>query len=111
VTGRVAPELVRAPMAGHVVLGHGEFDIDRGDRGDHRHAGGVARADIVADVGDPQADPAADRRDDPAEGHIQACAVPTAPRSVITVPCSCLTVAAWVSTSWPAMESCPSRVW
>jgi hypothetical protein len=28
--------------------------------------GGVARADIVADVGDPQADPAADGSDDAA---------------------------------------------
>ena len=39
------------------------------------------------------------------------CAVPTAARSVVTVPSSCRTRAAWVSTSWRAIESCASRVW
>ncbi len=38
-------------------------------------------------------------------------AVPTAAWSPRTLPCSCLTVAACVSTSWRAIESCFSSVW
>ena len=35
----------------------------------------------------------------------------TLPWSARTVPSSCLTVAAWSSAVWRAMESWPTRVW
>ena len=36
--------------------------------------------------------------------------MPSLALSITTVPSSCLTSAAWVSTSWRAIESCPSSV-
>ena len=40
-----------------------------------------------------------------------SCAVFSDARSDVTVPSSCCTSAAWVSTSWRAIESCASKVW
>jgi hypothetical protein len=42
----------------HLVLRHGEFDVDRRELGDHRDAVGVAAADQVADIDRAQADAA-----------------------------------------------------
>ena len=95
---------------GHAVLRHGELDVDRRELRDHRDAGRVAGADQVAGVDRAQADAAGDRRDDPAcsRGSGAPCLRPRGRSS--RSPSSCLTSAAWVSTSWRAIESCCSSV-
>ena len=57
---------------GHAVLRHRELDVDRVELGDDRDAGGVAGADVVADVDRAQADPSRHRRDDPGVAEIEA---------------------------------------
>ena len=54
-----------------VVLGGGEQHADRRDLGDDDDAGRIGRLQIVAGVDEPQADAAADRRDDAAIGDVE----------------------------------------